>query len=78
MLGFDFPEFDSARKLLREVTTPHLPARRQQKAKRAVIDAMYPRGDGRRHFRNLTQFIIGQESAWPSRFANGQFTPDAC
>jgi hypothetical protein len=46
MLGFDFPDFDSAWTALAGVTTAHLRARR-----------------GPRHFRNLTQFIIGQESA---------------
>jgi SAM-dependent methyltransferase len=63
VLGFDFPDFDSAWKALAGVTTAHLPAQRQQEAQRAVMDAMYPRGDGPRHFRNLTQFIIGQVSA---------------
>jgi len=60
LLGFDFPDFDSAWKALAGVPTAHLPAQRQEDARPAVLDAMYPRGDGPRHFRNLTQFIVGQ------------------
>jgi len=26
----------------------------------AVMAAMWPHGDGPRHFRNMTQFIVGQ------------------
>jgi SAM-dependent methyltransferase len=59
-LGFDFPDFLSAWKALAGVTTAHLPAERQQEAQRAVMGVMYPRGDGPRHFRNLTQFIVGR------------------
>ncbi len=62
MLGFDFPDFLSAWKALALVTTAHLPPDQQQEAQRAVMGVMYPRGDAPRHFRNLTQFIIGLAS----------------
>lgn len=58
-LGFDFPDFASAWDTLAGVTTAHLSADRQQEAKDAVMAAMYPDGDGPRHFRNTTQFIVG-------------------
>jgi SAM-dependent methyltransferase len=58
-LGFDFADFDSAWHTLAGVTTAQLPPERQQEAKDAVIAAMYPGGDGPRHFRNETQFIVG-------------------
>ena len=59
-LGFDFPDFTSAWDTLAGVTTAQLPPERQQEAKDAVRVAMYPKGDGPRHFRNVTQFIIGR------------------
>ena len=62
MLGFDFPDFTSAWDSLAGVTTPNLPEETQQEAKEAVLAAMYPDGDGPRHFRNLTQFIVGRRS----------------
>jgi len=58
--GFDFPDFASAWKTLAAVTAGHLAPGRQEEAQRAVMDAMYPHSDGPRHFRNLTQFIIGR------------------
>lgn len=58
-LGFDFPDFASAWDALAGVTTAHLPPERQQEAKDAIKAEMYPNGDGPRHFRNITQFIIG-------------------
>lgn len=61
-LGFDFPDFSSAWDTLAGVTTAHLPPELQQEAKDAVLSAMYPGGDGPRHFRNETQFIIGEVS----------------
>lgn len=61
-LGFDFPDFSSAWDTLAGVTTAHLPPERQQEAKDAVIAAMYPDRDAPRHFRNETQFIIGEAS----------------
>ncbi|MEP7227811.1 MAG: methyltransferase domain-containing protein [Gemmatimonadales bacterium] len=59
-LGFDFADFASAWDALAGVTTAHLSPERQQEAKDAVRAGMYPQGDGPRHFRNLTQFIIGR------------------
>lgn len=59
-LGFDFPDFASAWDVLASVTTAQLPPERQQEAKAAVQQAMWPEGDGPRHFRNATQFIVGQ------------------
>jgi hypothetical protein len=44
------------------VTTADLPPERQQEAKDAVRDAMYPEGDGPRHFRNETQFVVGAKA----------------
>ncbi|HEY5870612.1 MAG TPA: hypothetical protein VI542_34450 [Candidatus Tectomicrobia bacterium] len=38
----------------------HLTPERQQEAKEAVMAAMYPQGDGPRHFRNTTQFLLGR------------------
>jgi SAM-dependent methyltransferase len=62
-LGFDFPDFTSAWDTLAGVTTAQLPPERQREAKEAVLEAMYPSGDGPRHFRNVTQFIVGCASA---------------
>ena len=60
MLGFDFPDFRSAWDALAGVTTAHLTPEGQREAQRTVMDLMYPRGDGPRQFRNLTQFITGR------------------
>ena len=59
-LGFDFPNFASAWDALAGVTTATLPPEAQQEAREAVLAAMYSQGDGPRHFRNTTQFIIGR------------------
>jgi len=59
-LGFDFGDFASAWDVLAGVTTAQLPPERQQEAKAAVLATMWPRGDGPRHFRNVTQFIVGR------------------
>lgn len=61
-LGFDFPDFTSAWDTLAGVTTANLPDDAQQAAKDAVLAAMYPDGDRPRHFRNVTQFIVGRRS----------------
>lgn len=61
-LGFDFPDFTSAWDTLAGVTTAGLAVEAQQDAKDAVMTAMYPHGDGPRHFRNTTQFIVGRRS----------------
>ena len=58
--GFDFDNFASAWEALAGVTTAQLSRERRQEAKDAVMAAMYPNGDGPRHFRNTTQFIIGR------------------
>jgi SAM-dependent methyltransferase len=58
-LGFAFDTFAAAWETLAGVTTAHLPPERQQEAKEAVLAAMYSQGDGPRHFRNTTQFILG-------------------
>lgn len=64
-LGFDFEDFGSAWDVLAGVTTAQLPPERRQQAKEAVLAAMYPDGDGPRHFRNVTQFIIGDRQGPP-------------
>jgi SAM-dependent methyltransferase len=61
-LGFEFPDFTSAWDTLAGVTTAQLPPARQQEAQDAVKAAMYPNGDGPRHFRNVTQFVVGRSS----------------
>jgi SAM-dependent methyltransferase len=58
-LGFDFPDFTSAWDTLAGVTTAELADARRREAKQAVLAAMYPNGDGPRHFRNLTHFVVG-------------------
>lgn len=42
------------------VTTAHLPLDQQKEAQRTVKEVMYPNADEPRHFKNLTQFIIGR------------------
>jgi SAM-dependent methyltransferase len=58
-LGFDFDDFDSAWEVLAGVTTASLDEDRRRGAKDAVMASMWPDGDGPRHFRNVTQFIVG-------------------
>lgn len=58
-LGFDVPDFATAWTLLAGVTTAQLPPERQRAAQEAVFALMWPAGDGPRHFRNVTQFIVG-------------------
>ena len=60
VLGFDFPDFDLAWEVLAGVTTAQLPTERRQEAKEAVQAAMWPRGLGPKHFRNLTRFLVGR------------------
>jgi hypothetical protein len=60
LLGFDFDDFSSAWEALAKVTTSQLPPERQLEAKAAALAAMWPNGDGPRHFRNATHFIIGE------------------
>ena len=59
-LGFDFDDFSSAWEVLAGVTTAALDAERRAEAKAAVQAAMWPGGEGPRHFRNVTQFIVGR------------------
>jgi SAM-dependent methyltransferase len=60
VLGFDFDDFASAWEALAKVTTAQLPPERQLDAKTAVMAAMWPNGDGPRHFRNVIQFFVGE------------------
>jgi SAM-dependent methyltransferase len=62
-LGFEFPDFSAAWDTLARVTTAHLAAGPRADARAAVLAAMYPQGDGPRHFANLTQFIVGARGA---------------
>lgn len=59
-LGFDFPDFTSAWDTLAAVTTAQLPSARRDEAKDAVMAAMNWKADGPRHFRNVTQFVVGR------------------
>ena len=59
-LGFDFDDFSSAWEVLAGVTTAALDAERREEAKATVQASMWPGGVGPRHFRNVTQFIVGR------------------
>ena len=59
VLGFDFDDFESAWAILAGVTTAALAPERREAAKTAVRVLMWPGGEGPRHFRNMTQFIVG-------------------
>jgi SAM-dependent methyltransferase len=59
-LGFDFLDFELAWEVLAGVTTAQLPPERRQEAKEAVQAAMWPQGRGPKHFRNVTQFLVGR------------------
>ncbi|HEY5866227.1 MAG TPA: hypothetical protein VI542_11910 [Candidatus Tectomicrobia bacterium] len=59
-LGFDYETFDLAWEVLTETTAADLTPERQQEARDAVKSLMWPHGDSRRHFRNITQCIVGQ------------------
>ena len=60
VLGFDFDDFESAWAILAGVTTAALAPERREEAKAAVRVLMWPSGGGPRHFRNMTQFIVGR------------------
>jgi len=60
VLGFAFDTFAAAWEALAGVTTAHLSPEHQQEAQEALMAVMYPQGDGPRHFRNTTQFILGR------------------
>ncbi len=66
VLGFDFDDFDSAWDALAGVTTAQLPPERQEEAKAAVREAMWPDPAAARRFRNTVQYIVG-ECPEPSR-----------
>ena len=59
VLGFDFDDFESAWAILAGVTTAALAPERREEAKAAVRILMWPNGERPRHFRNMTQFIVG-------------------
>jgi SAM-dependent methyltransferase len=59
-LGFDFQSFELAWEVLAGVTTAQLFPEKQQEAREAVQAAMWPGGRGPRHFRNVTQFLVGR------------------
>jgi ubiquinone/menaquinone biosynthesis C-methylase UbiE len=59
-LGFSFDDFASVWEALAGVTVAKLSAERQEAAQAAVMAAMWPNGDGPRHFRNAAHFITGQ------------------
>jgi SAM-dependent methyltransferase len=61
-LGFEFPDFRSAWEALASVTAAQLEPARRREAEAAVLAAMYPDGDGPRHVRNETQFIVGERT----------------
>ena len=60
-LGFDVDSFAMAWDVFAGVTTARLSPERQQEAKDAVMTSMWPDGEGPRHFRNATQFIMGRK-----------------
>ena len=60
-LGFDFDDFASAWEVLAGVTTAALEPDRREEAKSADRAVMWPDSDGPRHFRNVTQFIVGRK-----------------
>ena len=62
-LGFDYENVDLAWDVLARTTAADLAPDRQQEARDAVKVLMWPHGDGPRHFRNVTQFIVGQRRA---------------
>ncbi len=59
-LGFEFDHFDLAWEVLAGVTTANLDPNQREEAKRAVRDLMWPQADQARHFRNVTNFIVGR------------------
>ena len=62
VVEFDFDDVESAWNVLAGVTAARLEPGRREDAKAAIRNMMWPRGDGRRHFRNTTHFIVGQLS----------------
>lgn len=62
-LGFDFDTFDLAWEVLAGVTTAKLAPGKREEAKAAVQAAMWPNGQGARHFRNVTQYLVGRATS---------------
>jgi SAM-dependent methyltransferase len=60
IMEFAFDDFASAWEVLAGVTASQLEPERAEAAKTAVRKVMWPNGDGLRHFRNETHFIIGR------------------
>ena len=61
-LGFDYDHFELAWEVLAgQFTASSFKPERQEEAKLAVQEAMWPNGEGPRHFRNVTQFIVGNK-----------------
>jgi SAM-dependent methyltransferase len=60
VLSFSFPDFATAWDVLASVTTAGLSSEHEREAREAVFRLMWPHGDGPRHFRNLTQFVVGE------------------
>jgi SAM-dependent methyltransferase len=63
VLGFDFDDFESAWTVWAGVTAAALAPDRRDEARSAVRKLMWPAGDGPRHFRNTTHFIVGGRRA---------------
>jgi SAM-dependent methyltransferase len=61
ILGFDFDGFYLPWDVFAGVTTANLSLELQSEAREAAFSSMWPDGDGPRHFRNATQFIIGRK-----------------
>ena len=59
-LGFTFDDFASAWEALAGVTVAQFTPEQMQEAQAAVMAAMWPHGDGPRHFSNAIHFITGQ------------------
>jgi SAM-dependent methyltransferase len=59
ILGFDFPNFALAWKVLAGVTAEHVVGERLEEAHAAVRSSMWPDPDQPRHFRNTTHLIVG-------------------
>jgi SAM-dependent methyltransferase len=60
VVGFDFDNFAMAWDALARVTTADLAPEQQAMAKDEICAAMYPHGDGPRHFHNATRFLLGR------------------
>jgi hypothetical protein len=58
--GFGFDTYELAWEVLAGVTTAQLAPERRQEAKEAVQAIMWPHGISSRHFRNITQFLVGR------------------